>query len=46
MNSGCDVTRLIKRLYFKYYNVLEWESMFTLELGAAKNMHYIKKSFK
>ncbi len=30
MNSGCDVTRLINRSYFKYYNVLEWENMFSL----------------
>ncbi len=46
MNLGCDVTWLIKRSYFKYYDILEWESMFTLELIAAKNTHYIKKSFK
>ncbi len=30
----------------KYYNVLEWESRFTLGLNAAKNTDYIKKCFE
>ncbi len=30
----------------KYYNVLEWESRFTLGLNAAKNTDYFKKFFK
>ncbi len=29
-----------------FYNVLEWESRFTLELNAAKNTVYVKISFK
>ncbi len=29
-----------------YYNVLKWESSFTLDLNTAKNTDYIKKSFK
>ncbi len=32
--------------FLKYFNVLEWESRFTLGLNAAKNTDYIKKSFK
>ncbi len=30
----------------KYYNVLKWESRFTLGHNAAKNMDYMKKCFK
>ncbi len=30
----------------KYYNVLKWESTFTLELHAVKVTDYIKKFFK
>ncbi len=37
---------LQKLLSLKYYNAQKWESRFTLELNAAKNMHYIKKCFK
>ncbi len=44
-NLGCDVTKLVKCSYFKYYNVLQWESMFTIELNATKITH-IEKSFK
>ncbi len=31
---------------FKYYNVLQWESRFTLGLNTAKNTDYMKKCFK
>ncbi len=30
----------------KYYNILKWESKFTLGLKTAKNINYIKKCFK
>ncbi len=45
MNSDPVVTRLIKRLYFKYYSVLEWESTFTLGQNTAKSSNYIEKCF-
>ncbi len=32
--------------FLKYYNVLEWESRFTLGLNAAENIDYLKISFK
>ncbi len=46
MNSSCDVTKLIKRSYFKYYDVLERENMFTLGQNTAKSSNYIEKCFK
>ncbi len=39
-----SVLQWLKRL--KYYNVLKWESTFTLELNAVENTDYIKKCFK
>ncbi len=40
--------RGLQRLSFLkyYYNVLEWESRFTLEMDAAKITDYIRKFFK
>ncbi len=35
-----------KLQFLKYYNVLEWESGFTLGMDAANNTNYIKKSLK
>ncbi len=29
-------------LYLKYYNVLQWESRFPLELNSTKNTNYVK----
>ncbi len=35
----------LQRLPFsKYYDVLKWQSRFTLGLNAAKNVHYIKNA--
>ncbi len=34
------------RSYLKYYNIVKWESRFTLGLDAAKITDYIKKFFK
>ncbi len=33
-------------LFLKFYNVLEWESRFTLGRDATKNTDYIKKFLK
>ncbi len=40
--------RLIQRLpcLKYYYDVLKWETKFTLELNDAKNADYLKKIFK
>ncbi len=35
--------RLQKLPSLKYYNVLKWESKFTLRLNSAQNKHYFKK---
>ncbi len=37
---------LQKLSFLKYYNVLEWESGFTLGLNAAENTDYIKMSLR
>ncbi len=37
---------LQRSVYLKSYDVQKWEITFTLGLNAAKNKHYIKKSFK
>ncbi len=33
-------------LFLKYYDTLQWESRFTLQLNATKNTNYIEKWFK
>ncbi len=44
--SPTNEARWLQRLSSSKYNVLKWESRFTLGLDAAKNIHYIKKCFK
>ncbi len=43
--SGAKRKQRLQSLKY-YYNVLKWESRFTLGLDAAKNTHYIKTCFK
>ncbi len=43
---GSGAQELQRLTCLKYYNVLKWESRFTLGLNAAKNTDYIKKTLQ
>ncbi len=46
ISATCGARGLQRLVCLKSNNVQKWEIRFTLEFNAAKNMHYIKNSFK